>query len=120
MALVVARQEHHRQSRHFADAQRTGWLAPRACDPLLAHILKARKVVDAGPADDAENSFGHGLAPLSSRTHRRCDPGSMYHDRTDRRDGSRLSLRSAGMTGWRASGVARHVAPHLLLGEVHQ
>ena len=61
MALVVARQEHHRQAGHLADAQRAGRLAPRALDVLLAHVFQARQIVDARSADDAENGFGHGM-----------------------------------------------------------
>ena len=60
MALVVARQEHHRQAGDLADAQRARRLAPGARDALLAHVLQARQIVDAGAADDAEDCFGHG------------------------------------------------------------
>src|SRR5215470_13586558 len=59
MALVVARQEHDRQSRDLADAQRRRRLAPWALDLLLAYVLEARQIVDAGAANDAKHRFGH-------------------------------------------------------------
>ncbi len=64
VALVVARQEHHGETCDLADAQRRRRLAPRAFDALLAHLFQPRQVVNAGPADDAEHGFGHGL-PLT-------------------------------------------------------
>ncbi len=67
VALVVARQEHHRQAGDLADAQRRRRLAPRARDPLLAHVLEPRQIVDAGAADDAEDGFGHGAASRKPR-----------------------------------------------------
>ena len=73
VALVVARQEHHRQAGDLADAQRARRLAPRARDALLAHILKPRQVVDAGAADDAEDRFGHGT-PQSPASRKRKGP----------------------------------------------
>ena len=63
VALVVAREEHHRQAGDLADAQRRRRLAPRALDALLAHVLQARQIVDAGAADDAEHGLGHAAYP---------------------------------------------------------
>src|SRR5690242_5532551 len=63
MALVVTRQEDHRQARDLADAQRGGRLAPRALDLLGPHVLEAGQIVDAGAADDAEHGPGHGNSP---------------------------------------------------------
>src|ERR1700752_1259654 len=33
--------------------------APGACAPLIADVLRAGQVVDAGPADDAKHGAGH-------------------------------------------------------------
>ena len=35
-------------------------------DALVAHVLEARQVVDAGAADDAEHGLGHALLPRSA------------------------------------------------------
>ena len=61
MALVVARQEHHRQARDRTDPHRPRRLAPGTGDAFLAHVLEPRQVVDAGAADHAEHGFGHAL-----------------------------------------------------------
>ena len=73
VALFVARQEHHRQAGDLADAQRRRRLAPRAGDALLAHLFQPGQVVDAGPADDAEDGFGHvhlSSCSARARTHK--------------------------------------------------
>src|SRR6185295_16153139 len=44
-------------------------LAPRALDVLLAHVLQARQVVDAGAADDAEDGLGHAPHPAGCADH---------------------------------------------------
>ncbi len=48
MALVMPRQKHHRQARYLTNAQRTGRLAPRTRDVLLAHIVQPRQIENAG------------------------------------------------------------------------
>ena len=74
VALVVARQEHDRQAGDLADAQRRRRLAPRARHPLLAHVLEARQVVDAGAADDAEDGTRPLRRPRSISRTRACAP----------------------------------------------
>src|SRR5262245_12168093 len=97
MAAIVARHEDDRQPGNLADPQRAGWFAPRGPDALLAHILKARQIVNARAANDAENRLhAEFLQPKSKRA----PCGALS---------SSLHLRS---------GV--NVRPHLLLGEVEQ
>ena len=102
VALVVARQEHHRQAGDLADAQRRRRLAPRARDALLAHILEPRQIVDAGAADDAEHGFGHGAHSLDAVAkcegpHARTRNGALRQDRSTR---SRGRARRARPSSW--------------------
>ena len=57
VAAPVAGQEDHLGLADAADPQHVGGLAPGRRDPLLAHVLEAGQVVDARPADDAENAL---------------------------------------------------------------
>ena len=117
VALVVARQEHDRQAGDLADAQGPGRLAPGAFDALLAHVLQARQIVDAGAADDAENGFGH--APAASDHPQTKGPrtGPSRHIRF------RCSLRCvvfARILPVREFARRLDLVPDLLLGEVQQ
>ena len=67
MAGTVPRQKHHRQAGDLAAAQRTRWRAPRALDGLRPYFFQARKIVNAGAADDAKHRLGHAQS-LSLRT----------------------------------------------------
>ena len=70
MSLAVARQEHDRQARDGAVAQRRRRLAPRALDHLVADVFQPRQVVDAGSADNAKHSLCHELLPVSGSADR--------------------------------------------------
>ena len=59
VALTVPRQKHHRQARDFADAQRSGRLAPWALDVLRTDLFQARQIVNARAANNAKHRFGH-------------------------------------------------------------
>jgi len=60
---TVARQEHDLVSPARPDAQHVRRFAPGRPDALLAHVLDAGQVVDAGAADDAEDRLAHSPFP---------------------------------------------------------
>ncbi len=59
VAPAVPRQEHDVRAAGATDAQPVRRLAPGRVDALLAHVLDAGQVVEAGAADDAEHCLGH-------------------------------------------------------------
>src|SRR5581483_3446121 len=59
VARSVARQEDDRESGDAAAAERRRRFAPGTFDGLLADVLQARQIVDAGPADDAKDCLCH-------------------------------------------------------------